>query len=93
MCVCVTVTFLVVCVRVCVVAMSVSSFANLCCKQLSYLPLPSPAYTLITLCQGVSPKDVEEVYMGNVISAGMGQAPARQAALGAGVLSFVCVCV
>jgi acetyl-CoA C-acetyltransferase len=34
---------------------------------------------------GVSPSSVEEVVMGNVISAGMGQAPARQAALAAGL--------
>jgi acetyl-CoA C-acetyltransferase len=33
----------------------------------------------------VDPKEVEEVYMGNVISAGSGQAPARQVALGAGM--------
>lgn len=32
---------------------------------------------------GVSPHDVNEVYMGNVLSAGLKQAPARQAALGA----------
>jgi len=30
----------------------------------------------------VDPKDVDEVYMGNVISAGSGQAPDRQVALG-----------
>lgn len=34
---------------------------------------------------GVSPKDVDEVYMGCVLQAGLGQAPARQAAIGAGV--------
>ena len=34
---------------------------------------------------GVSPDDVDEVYMGCVLPAGLGQAPARQAALGAGV--------
>eukprot|EP01147_Barroeca_monosierra_P000966 gene966-4210_t len=33
---------------------------------------------------GLSPEDIEEVYFGNVISAGMGQSPARQVALGAG---------
>ena len=33
---------------------------------------------------GVLPAAVEQVYMGNVLSAGIGQAPARQAALGAG---------
>ncbi len=34
---------------------------------------------------GVKPGDVQEVIMGNVLSAGQGQAPARQAALGAGL--------
>ncbi len=34
---------------------------------------------------GVDAKEVQEVFMGNVLSANLGQAPARQAALGAGV--------
>ncbi len=34
---------------------------------------------------GIQPGDVQEVIMGCVLSAGLGQAPARQAALGAGV--------
>jgi len=34
---------------------------------------------------GVDPKEVEEVIMGNVISANLGQAPARQAAIGSGI--------
>ena len=34
---------------------------------------------------GVAATDVDEVYLGNVIQAGVGQAPARQAALGAGL--------
>lgn len=34
---------------------------------------------------GVDPKEVEEVIMGNVLSANLGQAPARQAAIGAGI--------
>jgi acetyl-CoA C-acetyltransferase len=34
---------------------------------------------------GVKPEDVQEVIMGNVLPAGQGQAPARQAALGAGL--------
>ena len=34
---------------------------------------------------GVDPKEVQEVLMGNVISANLGQAPARQAAIGAGI--------
>ena len=33
---------------------------------------------------GVAPADIEQVYMGCVLTAGVGQAPARQAALGAG---------
>jgi len=31
----------------------------------------------------IDPADIEEVYMGNVLQAGAGQAPARQVALGA----------
>ncbi len=34
---------------------------------------------------GVAPEVVDEVILGNVVSAGLGQAPARQAALGAGL--------
>lgn len=34
---------------------------------------------------GIQPEVVEEVYMGNVVSANLGQAPARQAALKAGL--------
>jgi acetyl-CoA C-acetyltransferase len=34
---------------------------------------------------GLSPETVDEVILGNVVSAGLGQAPARQAALGAGL--------
>ncbi len=34
---------------------------------------------------GLNPEQVEEVFMGNVVQAGVGQAPARQAALGAGI--------
>lgn len=34
---------------------------------------------------GIDAKEVNEVFMGNVLQAGLGQAPARQAALGAGI--------
>lgn len=34
---------------------------------------------------GVKPDVVEEIYMGNVVQAGVGQSPARQVALGAGM--------
>jgi len=43
---------------------------------------------------GIKPELVEEVIMGNVLQAGVGQAPARQAALGAGLpLSVGCTTV
>jgi acetyl-CoA C-acetyltransferase len=38
---------------------------------------------------GIDPKDVEEVLMGNVVQAGNGQAPARQAAIHAGIPATV----
>src|SRR5690606_20473398 len=38
---------------------------------------------------GVEPDQVSEVVFGNVLTAGVGQAPARQAALGAGIPSSV----
>uniref|UniRef100_A0A8C7YCI8 Thiolase N-terminal domain-containing protein n=1 Tax=Oryzias sinensis TaxID=183150 RepID=A0A8C7YCI8_9TELE len=34
---------------------------------------------------GIAPEEVKEVYMGNVLQAGQGQAPTRQALLGAGI--------
>jgi len=34
---------------------------------------------------GIDPASVQEVFMGNVLQAGVGQAPARQAAMGAGL--------
>ena len=37
------------------------------------------------LTKGIKPEDVQEVYMGNVCTAGEGQAPTRQATLGAGI--------
>jgi len=43
---------------------------------------------------GVRPEDVEQVVFGNVLQAGLGQAPARQASLGAGIPNTVpCVTV
>lgn len=38
---------------------------------------------------GVQPADVEEVIMGNVVQAGEGQAPSRQAGIGAGIPASV----
>lgn len=43
---------------------------------------------------GLKPEHIQEVVMGNVLQAGQGQAPARQAALGAGLpLSVACTTV
>jgi len=38
---------------------------------------------------GLNPNKIDEVYMGNVVQAGEGQAPAKQAALGAGIPNTV----
>jgi acetyl-CoA C-acetyltransferase len=38
---------------------------------------------------GIAPEQVDEVLMGNVISAGLGQAPARQAAIHAGLTNAI----
>ena len=38
---------------------------------------------------GVNPADIAEAFMGNVVSAGLGQAPARQAVMSAGLPSSV----
>ena len=40
---------------------------------------------------GVDPASVSECIMGNVVSAGLGQNPARQAALGGGLSSSGCL--
>ncbi len=49
---------------------------------------------MIMFRSGVAPDLVDEVYLGNVLSAGVGQAPARQAALSAGLpYSTVCTTV
>lgn len=42
----------------------------------------------------MSPSLVQEVFFGNVLSANLGQAPARQAALGAGIPnSVICTAI
>jgi len=58
--------------------------------QGAFAPLTAPqlgsaAIKAAIEAAGVKAADVQEVIMGNVLSAGLGQAPARQAALGAGV--------
>jgi acetyl-CoA C-acetyltransferase len=51
--------------------------------------LGSTAISAALKAAGVSEDKVGEVYMGNVLSAGVGQAPARQAALGAKIPASV----
>jgi acetyl-CoA C-acetyltransferase len=57
-------------------------------------PLPAPKLGAIAIkCAleraKVAPDQVDEVFMGNVVQAGVGQAPARQASLGAGIPNSV----
>lgn len=57
-------------------------------------PLPAPRLGSVVIKEAlkrahVSPEQVSEVIMGNVISAGLGQAPARQASIYAGIPSTV----
>ncbi|XP_077976882.1 acetyl-CoA acetyltransferase, mitochondrial-like [Glandiceps talaboti] len=56
----------------------------------SLVGVPAPRLGAIALKAavekaGIAPEEVKEVYMGNVIQAGEGQAPTRQVALGAGL--------
>jgi len=57
----------------------------------SLSPLPAPQLGSVAIAAalerspGLAPEQVEEVIMGHVLTAGVGQAPARQAALGAGL--------
>lgn len=65
--------------------------------SLSALPATKLGSTAIEAAlkrAGVQPELVQEVFFGNVLSANLGQAPARQAALGAGIPnSVVCTTV
>lgn len=56
-------------------------------SKLSATQLGSIAIKGAVDAANVSPEHVEEVFMGNVCQANLGQAPARQAALGAGLLN------
>lgn len=47
--------------------------------------LGSAAISAALESAGVQGADIQEVFMGNVLQAGLGQAPARQAAMGAGI--------
>jgi acetyl-CoA C-acetyltransferase len=54
-------------------------------SPLTAVQLGSAAIKAAVESAGIAPGDVQEVIMGCVLPAGLGQAPARQAALGAGV--------
>lgn len=56
--------------------------------SLSTIPAPelgSVAIRGAIVAAGIAPEEVNEVIMGNVLQAGLGQAPARQAAMAAGI--------
>lgn len=60
--------------------------------SLASLPVVSLGATAIKAAitrAGIAPADIEEVFMGNVLTANVGQAPARQAALAAGIPNSV----
>jgi acetyl-CoA C-acetyltransferase len=57
--------------------------------DVSATKLGSTAISAALSKSGVKPEDVNEVFMGCVLPAGVGQAPARQAALGAGIPNSV----
>ena len=54
-------------------------------SKVSATALGSTAIAAAIKKAGISADQVGEVYMGNVLQAGLGQAPARQAAMGAGI--------
>ena len=58
-------------------------------SSLTAVELGTQAIKGVLAKAGISPIEVQEVYMGNVLSANLGQAPARQAALGANIPSSV----
>jgi len=63
-------------------------------KSLSATDLGATAIKGALEKAGVAPEQVDEVLMGNVVSGNLGQAPARQAALGAGIpISVPCTTV
>ncbi|KAF1975267.1 acetyl-CoA acetyltransferase IB [Bimuria novae-zelandiae CBS 107.79] len=71
------------------VGMFLGSLASLSATQLG-----SHAVKAAVERAGLKPEDIQEVFMGNVLSANLGQNPARQMALGAGLPeSVVCTTI
>lgn len=63
------------------------------CGGLSTIPAPKLGATLVRDAlkkTGIPAKEVDEIIMGNVLTAGVGQAPARQAAIYGGLDPSVC---
>jgi acetyl-CoA C-acetyltransferase len=58
-------------------------------SSLSATKLGSIAIQAALKRAGIEPSSVQEVFFGNVLSANLGQAPARQAAIGAGLPNTV----
>src|ERR1700687_4631191 len=58
-------------------------------KDLSATQLGALAVRAAVACAGIDPSSVDECIMGNVLSAGLGQNPARQAALHGGLAGEV----
>lgn len=58
-------------------------------KDLTAPQLGSAVIKEVVKRASLSPNDIQEVIMGCVLPAGMGQAPARQASIGAGIPDFV----
>jgi len=59
---------------------------------LANIPAPQLGATAIKAAverAGINPEEIEEVIMGNVVSAGLGQAPARQSSIHAGIPATV----
>jgi len=54
-------------------------------SHLSATELGAEAIKAAYTAAGIKPENIDEVYMGNVLSANLGQAPARQAAIFAGI--------
>jgi len=59
---------------------------RLCHHQIGWKKITGLRTYYFYFVQGITPEEVKEVYMGNVCQAGLGQAPTRQAALGAGTV-------
>jgi acetyl-CoA C-acetyltransferase len=74
----------------------IASYARtpIACFNGSFAPLHAPALgaianTVAVERAGLEPAQIQEVFLGNVVSAGIGQAPARQSVLRAGFPDFI----